>query len=216
MAYDDDDDLAPGKLAAIVSKRQDDAVVIEKAAGDDGPHALVGSLLRHLQDRLDRRRAAHGFEKSERESTMNRTQELRDIVKTNGIIAVAKAMVEEGRGYGLTEEEFTEIATEDAVRKFPDARTPAAAFSQMFTDGTANGLMLRQAHRVVRAEQLGSTYAKAADRGPNSAYDELMTKAKEHQAAHPELSEAQAFAKVYADPANAALSKRERAESSPR
>jgi hypothetical protein len=144
-----DDDLRLREAVEIVTKRQH--AVVEKASG--GAHDLAGALLRHLQDRLDRRREAHGFEKR-KESNMDRTESLRDIAKTSGIHAIAKAMVDENRSYGLTEVEFTEIATEDAVRKFPDAKTPAAAFSQMFTDNSPYGLTLRRAHAVVRAEQL--------------------------------------------------------------
>jgi hypothetical protein len=49
-----------------------------------------------------------------------------------------------------------------------------------------------------------------------SAYRELQAKAAELRKAHPELSEAQAFTKVYSDPGNRDLAKRERAESAPR
>jgi hypothetical protein len=59
----------------------------------------------------------------------------------------------------------------------------------------------------------GSQHAKS-DRG--SAYNELMEKASEYRNAHPELSEAQAFEKVFTAPANRELAKRERIESAPR
>jgi hypothetical protein len=58
----------------------------------------------------------------------------------------------------------------------------------------------------------GSQHAKA-DRGSNSAYDELMLKAEAYRDAHPELSISQAFAKIYADNGNIELAKRERVES---
>jgi hypothetical protein len=209
--HDDDDDLGPRKLAAIVDKRQD-AVVIEKADGGAGD--LAGALLRHLHDRLENKRAAHGFEK--KEHPMNRTETLRDIVKTAGIYAAAKTVVDSGRGFGLSEAEFTEIATEDAVRIFPNAKTPAAAFSQMFTDNSPYGLTLRRAHALVRAEQLYGPTAKAADRGSNSAYAELMRKAETYREAHPELSVAQCFEKIYCDRANVALRQRERQEAAAR
>jgi hypothetical protein len=211
MAYDDDDDLGPRKLAAIVGKRQD-AVVIEKADGGAGD--LAGALVRHLKDRLESKREVHGFAKSERESNMTRTESLRDIAKTSGILAVAKVMLGEGRSYGLTETEFTEIATENALKLFPNAKTPAAAFSQMFLDGGPDGLTIRRAHALVRAEQLYGPTVKAADRGLNSAYGELQAKAAELRKVRPELSEAQAFAKVFSDPANSELARRERRESS--
>jgi hypothetical protein len=151
----------------------------------------------------------HKAAKTEKEQPM---ESIVKIVKDAGFIAVAKVMADESRSYGLTEAEFVELATEDAVKKFPD-KTPDAAFSQMFTDNGADGLAIRRAHRVVRAEQLGTAHAKAADRGSKSAYAELMHKAREYRATHPELSEAQAFAKVYAAPANSELAKRERQES---
>jgi hypothetical protein len=59
----------------------------------------------------------------------------------------------------------------------------------------------------------GSQHAKA-DSG--SAYDDLMLKAEEYRNAHPELSISQAFEKIYTNPANVELAKRERLESVPR
>jgi hypothetical protein len=64
----------------------------------------------------------------------------------------------------------------------------------------------------------GSQHAKS-DRGSNSeatAYDELMVKAEEYRNAHPELSVAQCFEKIYTDRANVELAKRERMECAPR
>jgi hypothetical protein len=63
----------------------------------------------------------------------------------------------------------------------------------------------------------GTAYTKS-DPVPNTdtAYGELMAKAEEYRSAHPELSIAQAFEKVYAAPANRELAKRERMESAPR
>jgi hypothetical protein len=48
------------------------------------------------------------------------------------------------------------------------------------------------------------------------AYGELLAKAEEYRDTHPELSISQAFAKVYTDPANREISKRERIESASR
>jgi hypothetical protein len=209
MAHDDDD-LSHAALTKM-AKQLDDAVGdvtdIEKAGG--GAHDLAGALLRHLQDRLESKREAHGFAK--RKDNMD---SLDKIAKDNGVVAIAKAIADENRAYGITEEEFVQFATEDAVKKFPD-KTPDAAFTRMFTDGGSDGLVLRRAHAVVRAEQLyGPTYAKA-DRS-ESAYNELMAKAEEYRNAHPELSISQAFEKIYTAPANVALAKRERVESAPR
>ena len=64
----------------------------------------------------------------------------------------------------------------------------------------------------------GTAHTKFDFGAPNadSAYAALLAKAREHQAAHPELTEAQAFARIYTDRANIELAKRERMESAPR
>jgi hypothetical protein len=49
--------------------------------------------------------------------------------------------------------------------------------------------------------------------GPQSALDELNAKALEYRKANPKFTIEQSFAKVYTDPANAALAKKERIES---
>jgi hypothetical protein len=61
----------------------------------------------------------------------------------------------------------------------------------------------------------GSQHAKS-DRSEGTAYDELMLKAEAYRNAHPELSVAQCFEKIYTDRANIELAKRERVESAPR
>lgn len=50
---------------------------------------------------------------------------------------------------------------------------------------------------------------------PNSAYDELVAKAEELRKTDPKLTQAAAFTKVYEDPANIAIVKRERGENRP-
>jgi len=88
---------------------------------------------------------------TEKESTMNnRTQELRDIAKTGGgVVAVAKAFLEEGRSFGIGETEFTQLMTEHAQKLYPD-KTPAAAFSKLFSDTGPDGVVLRKAHALTK------------------------------------------------------------------
>jgi hypothetical protein len=64
-------------------------------------------------------------------STMDRTTELRDIAKAGGIIAVAKAIIDENRSYGITEHEFVALATEHAKAQHPEL-TEAAAFAKLY------------------------------------------------------------------------------------
>jgi hypothetical protein len=86
---------------------------------------------------------------TEKESPMDRTQELRDIAKTGGIIAVAKAMTDENRAYGITEHEFVELATEHAQKLYPD-KTSAAAFAALVCDSGADSVVLRKAHALTK------------------------------------------------------------------
>jgi hypothetical protein len=118
-------------------------------------------------------------------------------------------------------EEIVRIARE----KFPFL--PAdQAFARVFEDKNYAALAA-QAHSRPQPTTIyampGSAapgrgaYTKA-DPVPNadSAYGELMRKAEEYRSAHPELSVAQAFDKIFTDRANVELAKRERIESAPR
>jgi hypothetical protein len=113
-------------------------------------------------------------------------------------------------------EEIVRIARE----KFPFL--PAdQAFARVFEDKNYAALAA-QAHQrpgptTVYAMPKAAAYAKS-DPAPNTdtAYAELMLKAEAYRNAHPELSVAQCFEKIYTDRANVELAKRERVESVPR
>jgi hypothetical protein len=62
---------------------------------------------------------------------MDRTTELRDIAKAGGIVAVAKAIIDENRSYGITEHEFVALATVHAKAQHPNL-TGAAAFAKLY------------------------------------------------------------------------------------
>jgi hypothetical protein len=62
---------------------------------------------------------------------MDRTTELRNIAKAGGIVAVAKAIIDENRSYGITEHEFVALATEHAKAQHPEL-TEAAAFAKLY------------------------------------------------------------------------------------
>jgi hypothetical protein len=99
----------------------------------------------------------------------------------------------------------------------------AEVFERAFSD-PRNAALVARLYRRPQATSIypmpnewlrgdGAAHAKS-DHG--SAYDELMVKAEELRTAHPELTIAQAFEKVFTAPANAALAKRERVESASR
>jgi hypothetical protein len=115
-----------------------------------------------------------------------------------------------------------------AERQRRDGETASAAFMRIYLD-PANRHLAEAERAAARPRPTtifpmpGSAppgryaYAKS-DPVPtaDSAYAELMAKAAEYQKAHPELTQAQAFEKVYTNPANKDISRRERVESAPR
>jgi hypothetical protein len=96
-------------------------------------------------------------------------------------------------------------------------------FARIFEDKNYEGLA-RQAHSRPTAPAGGAyafpTAVAKSDHDfgvPNdSAYAALMRKAEEYRNAHPDLSIAQCFEKIYTDRGNIELAKRERIESLPR
>jgi hypothetical protein len=190
----------------------EDAADVEK-----GAHELTGKLLEHLKDALDHKRRRHGFEK--KESDMD---SLTKIIKDIGPIAVAKQIVAGERTFGISESEYVEAASRHAAALYglPGDR----AFAKLCeTDGD-----VMRACGVLKAVEFelspsSTTYPMPrdtkhakADPSEGKAYNELMSKAEELRKTRPELSDAQAFERVYTARDNVELAKRERAESSPR
>jgi hypothetical protein len=97
--------------------------------------------------------------------------------------------------------------------------SPAVQFARIFEDKNYAGLAAR-ANRVrtgdvYRVKPYTDAYTKS-DPNADTAYAELMRKAEAYREAHSGLSISQAFDKVYTDPANIEIAKRERVESAPR
>ena len=116
-------------------------------------------------------------------------------------------------------EEIVRIARE----KFPFL--PAdVAFARVFEDRNYAALAAQAHRRPGPSTVYAMPYAKQdaaytkSDPAPNTdtAYAELMLKAEAYRDAHPDLSIAQAFEKIYTNRANIELAKRERVESAPR
>jgi hypothetical protein len=62
---------------------------------------------------------------------MDKIETLRDIAKAGGIVAVAKAIIDENRSYGITEHEFVALATEHAKSAHPEL-SGAQAFAKLY------------------------------------------------------------------------------------
>jgi hypothetical protein len=123
---------------------------------------------------------------------------LQSIAKEFGIAALAQHITEDG-ARGISADEFTDLVRADA-----EAR--GTTFEKAFCGTDKAAISLRAAHKRCRDEGWGLVARKS------SALVELEVKARELCEANPKLSKAQAFAKVYEDPRNRELARRERAE----
>jgi hypothetical protein len=175
--------------------------------------------------------------KAEKEPNMDPLKNLQDFVKAGRIADIAKVLVADGDGHSITENEFTSLISAHAQREYPTL-SPAQAFDKVFSANTAEGKLLRQAHLLTKAwpaplsiepVMTGGTDAFPSARrregsspsrqdgtnngGESSAYDQLVAMA-ERQRRDGETA-AQAFARIYAEPANRHLADAERAESRP-
>jgi hypothetical protein len=173
-----------------------------------GAHGLGAAVMDHALERLDHLRRKHGFEKKESTPMQSiemlkaeRTEKLLAIGKAGGAVAMAKILVADNDSHGIDESTYTQILTEHAQKLYPD-KAPDSAFATVFSDTSADGVMLRKAHAVMKLDAMheGNDHTKRSE-----AYDELTVKAAELRKTQPSLTEAQAFAKVFTNPANAKL-----------
>lgn len=150
---------------------------------------------------------------------MGKMETLSEYVKSHGMLGVAKHIVENPGEVQLTEHQYTQLATEAARKAHPDL-SPDRAFSRYFGENE----IVRRGHQIVKQLlliapfQVGGGAAVGVD-DPEDALAQLEALVAEQRARSPEmakLSPAQAFAKVYTDPANAHLARAERKQNRPR
>jgi hypothetical protein len=225
LECDDSDAIKRVALAETATQFQDylernvgaaDIAKAARAREHRGPHSLTGALLRHLHEQLDRERERYGYRKSAtKEQPMD---SIHSIMKSTSVTAACEAIIAKG-STSISQDELVEAATKIAHARFPHL-DPVRAFARVYEDQGAEGLALRKAINVAKASAFQVFYGAAMQPtqtvGDTSAYAELMAKAAEYRKAHPELTEAQAFAKIYEDPANLKIAKRERVESAVR
>jgi hypothetical protein len=130
-------------------------------------------------------------------STMDRTTELRDIAKKKGgIIAVAKAITDENRSYGITEHEFVELATEHAKAAHPEL-SEAQAFAKLYEIPevwrACNVLKAAAPYFDPQVQVVGGADARNVD-DPSAALAALHRIGRERW---PEASEAQRFTRAF-------------------
>jgi hypothetical protein len=209
---DDDDDDAIDRDRELLGENDDDDEldeVITKALRDHhrGHHSLSSALVQHLHDRLERRRERHGYTKRKESSPMDRTTELRAIAKAGGIVAVAKAIIDENRSYGITEHEFVALATEHAKAAHPEL-TEAAAFAKLYQipEVWRACAVLKSMPFAANVEPL---FVGGADTRDLSDTSKAIEQLKQLGARKwPSAKESDQFERALTDPANAVLARR--------
>jgi hypothetical protein len=121
-----------------------------------------------------------------------------------GVIPLCKRIVAKGVS-DISEHELTQLAVDDAKREY-GISDDAKAFAKMFTDTGPTGDTLRRAIQIAKVAQVGGDDVDADDAA--AALEELHRLADAHRRSNPELTPSQAFARVFADPRNAALAHR--------
>ena len=137
--------------------------------------------------------------------TMNRSEQLRTVVrKAGGIWPLCKSIATSGRS-SVTAHELVSLLVTELKRAEPNL-SDAQAFSKAFGAAGPNGEMLRKAIAVAKAAQVDGDDGDADDTA--AALEELHRLAEQHHRDNPELTPDQSFARVFADPRNAALAHR--------
>jgi hypothetical protein len=177
-----------------------------------------------------RQLAAHIASISKGDDTMNRTEQLQKMVKSaGGITSVAKYIISKHDSLGISEPELTELINEAAQRTIKAGERPAQAFARYYS--APENVELRKAVEITKnagwVGHLQTEYAKSypntaiteprvingadatdVNNDTSKAIEQLNALAEEQRSRSPELSFAQAFARVFSDPANSELANR--------
>jgi hypothetical protein len=144
--------------------------------------------------------------------------------KEDTAVTLAKAFVDSGGSF-LTESQLTEKINEYAQLSRQSGESLHQAFARVFAGNTAEAKLFRQAVAICKARDMfGNPPVQDSDEDvadedrdndddddrDDDAMDKLSAKAARLRETHPDLTPEQAFAKVYQDPANRLLVKRER------
>jgi hypothetical protein len=109
---------------------------------------------------------------------------------------------------------FTKMIEKYAKTVYPEL-TREQAFTKVFTADDDEGRAIRRAHAISK-QGVADEPDDDDEADDEDALAELETLAAEVRRRCPQLSKAQAFTKVYTDPANAKLAQRERAANRPK
>lgn len=151
---------------------------------------------------------------TQKEKVMNtKIEGLRDVAKQFGVTHLAKIIVDAGSAHGMPELEFFRLMQAEASTTKRAGETDAQAFDRYFS--APGNVTLRKAHAITKSApasvqpmQVGGADAVDVDTDRSAAMEQLNKLAEEQRGRAPWMSTAQAFAKVFEDPANAALANR--------
>jgi hypothetical protein len=164
---------------------------------------------------LIRELLAREMRKRKTQTTMtNMPPTFERMVKGMGIERVAKAICDLGDGSRITEKELVEAITEHGKRLHPSMKADQA-FTKVFTSQDEAGIVFRKAVQLCKDMPRMTimpvvTGNNDVDDDDSDAIEALDALAEEQRRRSPEMSKAQAFAKVYSDPANLRLAQKER------
>ena len=94
--------------------------------------------------------------------------------------------------------------------------TKEQAFTKVFTADDDEGAAIRRAWMISKQGIAAGAPDEPTDDDDENALDELNELAEQERRRNPKLTKAQAFTKIYTDPANAKLAQRERRQHRPR
>ena len=119
----------------------------------------------------------------------------------------------------LGEHKYTAIIKQYASNNKLPNETASQAFTRIFLEDSAQGAAIRKFWQISKGQGIAAGVLDEPsedDDEEGDALDELNELAAEERRRNPKLSKAQAFTKVYVDPANAKLAQRERRVNRPR
>ena len=200
----DDDEtgtLPPLVEQTIAALREANPLLSRQVAADFLLHNRHG---RQLLEDLSKQQKGH--------QPMDRATELRKMAGEYGVARIAKMIVMENDAHGLSEHELTKMADDEAQKTRQSGERPASAFARFYE--APENLELRKAFQIakntpaplmsIEPVQVGGQDALDVN-DAKKAYDQLTALAEEQRRRSPELSSAQAFARVFEDPQYADL-----------
>ena len=146
---------------------------------------------------------------------MEKREELPDSIKK--IIADAAAN-EKKLNELLEKQDLAEFAKQAKDLGLPDTEAITLKKAYAGDKPAVDKLMslVKAAKAQIDTGELFREWGGPGERTNGEAMEELKAKAAEYRKAHPELSEDQAFTKIYTDPANKGLVEKERSQNRPR